>query len=393
VESPVSYAPQTLTDEQKEQARENIGVRNGTGRAHITHIRSNAAFPGVVYDRIVITKGSLRMQTGEDIQSDGSIIPRTGLVSTKRDGTRVAINASAFFNRGDGYYLAAGLYIHDGVPYQEFSPTEERAQEAIVMYRDGVLRPARMSDGKTAAQYVAEGALWSTGWGPLLVVNGVKPSIPSTDFNNQISARTVLGQRENGDYAVLLVEGKTNDYGVTMFQMQDLCLAEGLTLAMNLDGGGTTQAWWDTAYAHPSSDDTPRRIGNYLTTDGVINPFDTGDINLPITNGSAIPGQGIMLRQVGAEISVQVGVSGINPPVSSTAYAMITNGLPKRFFADNGTLVRGLVGGGQYRPIVAGFPHPFTGEIALRGVSTTNTDATASGTFKYNAKWSGRDPS
>lgn len=363
------------------------GIKDSTGRAHITHIRDNADFPGVVYDRIVITKGSLRMQTGEDIQSDGSIIPRTGRVSTRRDGTRVAINASAFFDRGDGYYLPAGLYIHDGVPYQEFSPTEERAQEAIVMYRDGVLRPARMSDGKTAAQYVAEGALWSTGWGYLLVVEGAKTSLPSNTFTTQVSARTVLGQRANGDYVILLVEGKTNDYGITLTQMQDLCLAEGLVLAMNLDGGGTTQCWWDTAYAHPSSDDTPRRIGNYLTIEGEINPFDTGLISLPLASGiTPFGGIGVLIRQVNDSITLQVGVNA-SPNILTTDYTLLTAGVSKRFWPENGSLVRGMLGGAQYRPVSLGMPQPLTGEVFVRAV--IQEEASCSGTVTYKAKWSG----
>jgi len=437
IENPVSYAPQTLSPAersqareniaalsyesqsldsgQKEQARKNIGAGtvatlnlpeeqvgrvlddrgqwvSPTSRAHITHIRDNPAFPGVVYDRIVISGGvgSLQMVPGKDLQPDGSIVPEEAKLSARRNGTRSVINASAFFNKGDGFYLPAGLYILDGVPYQEFSPTEPLAQEAIIMYRDGVLRPARMSDGKTAAQYVAEGALWSTGWGYLLVVDGAKTSLPSTSFTTQLSARTVLGQRANGDYVVLLVEGKTDSYGITLTQMQDLCINEGLVIAMNLDGGGTTQCWWDTAYAHPSSDDTPRTIGNYLTANvSQLNPYDTGGINLPLAAGvTAFGGIGVKVRQVNDDISIEVGVD-VTPSIVNTAYTLITDQLPKRFWPSHGSLVRELLSGVQYRPIVLGMPGPMTsGQIYVRAVLDTPENS-CQGTARYKAKWSG----
>ena len=257
------------------------------------------------------------------------------------------------------------------------------------MYRDGVLRPARISDGKTAAQYVAEGALWSTGWGPLLVVDGAKTTIPSNAFNDQISARTVLGQRANGDYIILLVEGKSNDYGVTLFQMQDICIAEGLVLAMNLDGGGTTQCWWDTAYAHPSSDDTPRRVGNYLTANvAQLNPFDTSLISLPLETGvTAFGGDvgGVRLRQINDEVSIQVAVN-VSPNMTTDAYRLLTSGVPKRFWPENGSLVRGMLSGASYRLVSLGMPHPLTGQLYARPQQAE--EAACSGTVFYKAKWS-----
>lgn len=356
-------------------------------RATISHVRGKSGFENIIFDRIVITGGlnSLKMVTGEDIQEDGSIIPRVAKDSAKRDGTRVVVNGSAFYPKGDGFYLPAGLYIHDGVPYQEFSPTEERAQEAIVMYRDGVLRPARLSDGKTAAQYVADGAIWSTGWGNLLVVDGTKQSLPSTNFNNQISARTILGQRANGDYVVILVEGKSNEYGVTVFQAQDICLSEGLVLAMNLDGGGTTQCWWDTAYAHPSSDDTPRRVGNYLTASVLeINSFDTGNIDLEPASGVApFYATGLTVRQVNNQITLGIGA---DVPIPADTFTPLTSKLSSRFWPDNGTLVRGNLGGAGYAPITLGMPHPLTGEIFVRAPAV---NVACSGTVVYGAKWSG----
>src|SRR5690606_37738361 len=62
VESPVSYAPQSLTDEQQEQARDNIGAvsaddqRLRLSKARIRHFRTG----GLIYDAITVSAPKLQ---------------------------------------------------------------------------------------------------------------------------------------------------------------------------------------------------------------------------------------------------------------------------------------------------------------------------------------------
>ena len=52
--------------------------------------------------------------------------------------------------------------------------------------------------------------------------------------------RTACGQFANGDYMVFVCGGRTtNQYGMTIAEMQELFAAEGVKYAYNLDGGGS----------------------------------------------------------------------------------------------------------------------------------------------------------
>ena len=53
--------------------------------------------------------------------------------------------------------------------------------------------------------------------------------------------RTVIGQYKNGDYMVFTCGGReTNQAGMTMHEINDILVSEGLKYAYNLDGGGSS---------------------------------------------------------------------------------------------------------------------------------------------------------
>lgn len=57
--------------------------------------------------------------------------------------------------------------------------------------------------------------------------------------------RTAVGQFKNGDYMVFACGGReTNQAGMTLEEMQDVFVTEGVKFAYNLDGGGSCNAWY-----------------------------------------------------------------------------------------------------------------------------------------------------
>lgn len=377
----LSYEEQTLTTEQQQQVKTNLGLSLSLPRVTIQHIRTGS----YNYDRIVISNGGpdiLKKMPGVNFNAGNGQFQRQSLREYCRvRGYRVAINCDADNSLGGGLFKQAGLAIFDGVAYQNFDSSDEWTRESIIMQRDGMLKPARYTDGKTAQDYVNEGALWSAGWGPLLVVGGVAQNISWSEVGTVPSARTVLGQRANGDYVILLIEGETGAYGIAGSDLTSLCISEGLVNAMNLDGGGSTQCWWDTAYAHPSSDDQERARGHHLVIDlPGIPTYDTGRIALPTVNTSS---GDVVVSQVGHLIHVEVSVSG---SFATNSYTKIVDGVfPKRFWPAIPGYGRNQIAGQFYRPASIGFGSPINGDLYVRAVIDTET--TINGTLIYRAKW------
>lgn len=293
-------------------------------------------------------------------------------------GHQVVINCDASFNAGGGRYVSSGLQIVDGVAIQDFEDADYR-REAVVMYRDGRMRAARLSDGLSAQDYVDDGAVWSAGWGWLLVVDGVG-QVPTGTLSTTVSARTVVGQRANGDMVVIQVEGKTGAYGVTGSDLVSLCLSEGLYFAMNLDGGGSTQCWWSEAYSMPSSDTTERTLAGYLVVNVPNVPrFDTGRIALSLSGAQT---GSILLRQVGCDIGITILTSGTYP---LEAYTQLTQ-IPQRFWPKTGSDARASGSGARYNLINIGMSTPINGDMFARPKQAA--DVNVYGRVSYRARWS-----
>lgn len=96
------------------------------------------------------------------------------------------------------------------------------------------------------------------GWqfGPYLIE---EDGTPRTDFSNYgirvNNPRTVLGYFEPGHYCFVVVEGRQGKYsrGLTLSNLAQLMVDIGCTQAFNLDGGASTQLYWNSKlYNKPS---------------------------------------------------------------------------------------------------------------------------------------------
>lgn len=359
-------------------------LKNISSRASIQHIRTT----NYNYDITTIWGGvnSIRKIKGLDFRErDGASKVASLRNRMRANGFNAGVNCDASFQVGDGYYAQSGLQIIDGVAYQNFTggpqPYPELMQENILMMNDGRMVAASIFDGKTAQDYVNEGAVWSAGWGAMLVKNGQKTVLPLGDFFTQLSARTVIGQRANGEYVIITVEGKTNSYGISMGDMQDLCISHGMHIAMNLDGGGSSQMWWKGGYSMPSSDSTPRNVGNFLAIDTAqMSDFDTQDIEIGVTDSVNIGN--IAVRQINNTVSIFVS---LDLTIPSNQYVVINNNFPARFRPRRHIEARGVVHGSLYRLIGIGLDSTME-TLNLR--AHQGEDEAAYGLISYPSKWS-----
>lgn len=350
----VSFAPQTLTPVQQEQARNNIGAASRydavLSRAEIEHFRTG----GLIYD--VITVKSPKLQTVKKVFAPG--VDHTGAVDKMSaramalaTGRRILVNADGFENAdgspgfGNVRVRPVGLQIADGVLYQDWRPEDDRTQ-AIIMMQDGFLVEANKDDGISGAQWIASGAQWSIGWGYVCVRGGAAVDLTGIWPGSAVSARTIIGQRANGDIVIVIVEGKTGEYGITPNGCGTLMASLGCQIAYICDGGGSSQCWWLNTYAVPSSDMSgnfpiERGIPTFIAIEPDITPLEYDSGAIPITMDSGYgplggAGHAVTFRHKGpnvyvtARLSASPAIPAMSDGVPGSA-TVATNALPVRY--------------------------------------------------------------
>lgn len=144
--------------------------------------------------------------------------------------------------------LPRGTVIQNSIVLQQgdsgnSSPTMDWV---LTINNVGVLGYARYSD--SAATMVANGIVSAvSGFIPILSNYMAIDDIETTDISyitrTDDTQHQVLGQYDNGDYAVITTEGRGYQGGnwFTMKQLQTLCKELGLKFAFSLDGGGSAE--------------------------------------------------------------------------------------------------------------------------------------------------------
>lgn len=80
--------------------------------------------------------------------------------------------------------------------------------------------------------------------GPLLLLNCVRQSLPSTSLVTVRHPRTVIGIKGRHRIVLLTLDGRTKEArGLNLHELTDLMLSFKCTNAVNLDGGGSTTMW------------------------------------------------------------------------------------------------------------------------------------------------------
>lgn len=236
----------------------------------------------------------------------------------------------------DGKAALQGLQIVDGKVHRDWEASDYDTNAAAVWMRNGKLKAAKSKDGKSAAQWVAEGAEWSASFarGPVLVENGAVIRYPDT----YLSARAAIGQRADRSIVLLNLEGISGSYGATLQESAQIMADERCLIAVALDAGGSSQVWYSDAYACPSSDDgfqTGRAIPSAIEiVADIVEPYDTGWIPLPVIDGvkAGSKGQGgspIAYRQRGGDVELRLDT--VYSFKANIETIITTEELPKRF--------------------------------------------------------------
>ncbi|WP_071130133.1 phosphodiester glycosidase family protein [Enterococcus timonensis] len=102
---------------------------------------------------------------------------------------------------------------------------------------------------------------------PFLIVNG-NEQITETETGGY-QPRTAIGQAADGTFYFVVIEGRsTTSLGATLYDLQEIMKNLGAVNAVNLDGGGSSELFYDGTLVNDLSNGSERSIPNaFIVTD------------------------------------------------------------------------------------------------------------------------------
>ncbi len=183
------------------------------------------------------------------------------MTMTKNAGAVAGINGGGFqdgANYDSNGGTPAGLLIENR---QQIYPTwqDETVYNMIGINGDGALVLRHC----TAAWALENDIVSAVSFAPFLVVNG-EGLIKNGTGGWGIAPRTAIGQRETGEFLLLVIDGRQVDWsiGCDLDVLQEVMLAEGAHNAAMLDGGSSTAMVYNGEYVNRPSLGHERWINN-----------------------------------------------------------------------------------------------------------------------------------
>jgi exopolysaccharide biosynthesis protein len=182
-------------------------------------------------------------------------MPKSGETTStiaKRANAVAAINAGGFLDKGWTGTGGApmGFIIHKGEVVYNQQGSETVRQNTVAFTDTGMLIVGKHSIKSLKDYHVKE----AVSFGPPLVVNG-KPTIAQGDGGWGIAPRTAIGQRENGEVLMLVIDGRSlNSLGASLKDVQDIFIKYGAVNAVNMDGGSSATMYYNGKVINKPSD-------------------------------------------------------------------------------------------------------------------------------------------
>jgi len=149
----------------------------------------------------------------------------------------LAINGDYYGFRNSGYVLRNGELYRD----------TSSGNEDLAVLSDGSFQIVEEQD-TSAASLAESGALQVFSFGPALVNDGAVTINQNTEVERAKNSnpRTAIGMISPLHYVIIVSDGRTSESeGLSLYQLADLFVEEGCTVAYNLDGGGSSTLWFN----------------------------------------------------------------------------------------------------------------------------------------------------
>lgn len=227
-------------------------VTEGSGDDTVTYHVADI----VLGDATALRSAFANDQFGENI---------TALVSETAEA-----NGAVFAVNGDYYgFRDSGIVIRNGVVFRD-----DPAREGLVFYDDGSVAIYDETD-TSADELLADGAWNTLSFGPALVdggavIEGIDEVEIDTNFGNHSiqgeQPRTAIGVIDENHIVIVVVDGRDTGYsrGVTMTELAEIMVSLGATTAYNLDGGGSSEMWFDGEVVNRPSNGGERATSDIL---------------------------------------------------------------------------------------------------------------------------------
>lgn len=208
-----------------------------------------------------------------DVQITNVADFRTQLGSGLATVSTLATQANAVLAvNGDDYATHKyGVIIRNG----ELLRAHDTTRNLLAVDANGdmhVKTDRKGEDYKALGKQLIASGVWQTfEFGPELVNNGQAATF-SKDFDvistnpSRLEPRTAIGQLGALHYLIIVVDGRQDGYsvGMTLPDLQQLFIRYGATTAMNLDGGGSAEMWFQGAILNKPAGGEERYVSDIV---------------------------------------------------------------------------------------------------------------------------------
>lgn len=180
-------------------------------------------------------------------------------------------NAVLAINGDDYATHRYGTIIRNGQPLRAAQTT----RNMLIVDENGnfSLRIDRKNEKpKQLSADLMNNGTWQTfEFGPALIEDGQKLTFSRafdliSTKSSRREPRTAIGQIDTLHYAVIVADGRQEGYsvGMTLPELQDVFVSIGAKTALNLDGGGSTEMWFNGQIINRPSGGTERKISDII---------------------------------------------------------------------------------------------------------------------------------
>jgi exopolysaccharide biosynthesis protein len=183
----------------------------------------------------------------------------------QRNQAILAINADDYGTHKYGVIIRNGSLIRATKTTRNMLIVEENGDMSVHADR-GSDQPGSMADTLLSRR------VWQTfEFGPELVRNGEAVAFNKafdviSTRDDRLEPRTAIGQIGPLHYILIVVDGRQDGYsqGMTLQQLQQLFVRFGANTAMNLDGGGSTELWFQGQILNQPSGGKERAVTDII---------------------------------------------------------------------------------------------------------------------------------
>jgi exopolysaccharide biosynthesis protein len=157
----------------------------------------------------------------------------------------LAINSDDYGTHKYGTIIRNGDLIRSNATTRNMLIVDQNGDMSVISDRKG-------ENPKSLSQKLLSENVWQTfEFGPELVRDGQAVSFNSafdviSTSSSRREPRTAIGQIDTLHYIIIIADGRQDGYsvGMTLPELQQLFVKYGAETALNLDGGGSTELWF-----------------------------------------------------------------------------------------------------------------------------------------------------